>query len=136
MLCRRRRAYGASYGMSTLFADLTPPPSRQELYALHEWLECGNGPPDWVTMAALQAHWMAEYRVERAAASVKWRHVPGGRASHAFVGDADVPLCGVVVVRENGMPPRWTDYPARYSRRLRGRHADCVRAAKDGGHPL
>ena len=134
-LCRRRRAYGA-YGMlSSACGDLEPPLLREESDALQEWLTCGGGPRgDLGMIAALQHHWFTAYQAERATTALRWRHVLGGRASHAFVGDADVPLCGVRPVRANGTTPRWRDYQDRYSRRAR--HTGCVHAAKEAGHPI
>lgn len=135
MLCRRRVAHGY-HGMLTFYEDLTPPLLREESDALQDWLQWGGGPlGDFGMIAALQHHWFTAYQHDRAAKSVKWLHVTGGRALHGFVGDSQVPLCGVVPVRENGMPPHWVGQD-RYSRRLRGRHADCVRAAREGGYPL
>lgn len=132
-LCRRRRAYG-THGMLT--SDLEPPLQREESDALQEWLLCGAGPRgDLGMVAVLQFHWMDIFRGQREAASVKWRYVTGGRVSHAFVGDAAVPLCGVVAVRENGLPPHWRDDHGRYGHRPGGWHADCMRAAREGGLP-
>lgn len=133
-LRRQRRAY-AAFGVPS-YTDLEPPMQREEFVALHEWLQCGAGPRDLGMLAAIEVHWMAIYRAERAAATVKWRRVSGGRAGHAFVGDADVPLCGLVPVRTDGTVSRWKDHSYGYGRRARSLHGDCVRAAKEGGHPL
>jgi hypothetical protein len=77
---------------------------------------------------------------DRAARAVRWRYVSGGRAAHAFVGDADTPLCGVVPDRANGLPARWNPNPEFVSftmlRRRRGWHSQCVYLAREGGHPL
>jgi hypothetical protein len=91
---------------------------------------------------AVQVACMAAYREEQAARQVKWRYVSGGRASHGFVGQSGVPLCGIVPERANGLPPIWRDAPPPGSRRSiygiatfnrRNYHGECVRAARERG---
>jgi hypothetical protein len=133
-LCRQRRTY-VTFGTAS-YTDLTPPLQRDESDALHDWLECGAGPRDIGMLAALQMHWMAIYRVERAAKALRWRRVRGGRAGHAFVGDADVPLCGLVPTRTDGTVSPWRDHSYGYGRLARSLHGECARVAKEKGYRL
>ncbi len=137
LLSRSRRAhslYGLAGmpGMLSACTDLTPPLLREESDALLEWMECSAGPRDVIMSSVIQHHWFAISQAGRAARMATWKRVRGGRASHAFVGDAEVPLCGIVPVRTDGTPSRWHGEATRGSRR--SRHGDCVRAARDGGH--
>ena len=132
LLCLRRRAYGL-HGMLSSYTELTPPLLREESGALLEWMECGAGPRgDAGMVAALQHHWFAISQAERGARMATWKRVRGGRASHAFVGDAKVPLCGITPLRTDGTASRWHGEATHGGRR--SRHGECVRAARDGGH--
>lgn len=91
---------------------------------------------------SVQVACMAAYRQEQEEHRVTWRYVSGGRASHAFVGQSGMPLCGVVPERANGLPPVWRDAPPPGSRRSiygiasfnrRGYHGECVRNAREQG---
>lgn len=131
-LCRQRRAYVA-FGTSS-YTDLDPPLQRDESDVLYDWLACGAGPRDIGMLAALQHHWWGAYRAERAAKALRWRRVRGGRAGHGFVGDADVPLCGLVPTRADGTASPWRDHSYGYGRRARSLHGECARVAKEKGY--
>ena len=139
LLSRSRRAHGlyglaGMSGMLLACTDLAPPLLREESDALLEWMECGAGPRDVIMSSVIQHYWFTISQAGRAARMATWKRVRGGRASHAFVGDADVPLCGIAPVRTDGTASRWYGESTYGSRR--SRHGECVRAAKDGGHML
>lgn len=136
-LCRHRRIYGSHGMLAPYDGNLEPPLQREESNALQEWLTCGAGPRgDFGMLAALQAYSWAAYQTERAAKALRWRRVRGGRAGHAFIGDADVPLCGLVPTRPDGTVSLWGDYGYGHGRAGRSLHGECARAAQKEGYRL
>ena len=136
---RYRRHEYAAFGLSTSYVDLDPPASRDELIALAHWLRCGPGFRDLGMATAIDGQLWGMSIAERASRRPVWRYVSGGKALHAFVGGADVPLCGVVPVRKDGVAARWIDGQRRkpwYSRhggRHGDRHGRCAQLVREMG---
>lgn len=134
-LCRGRIHAYQAFGTRVSYVDLDPPASRDELTALAHWLRCGPGFRDLAMATAIDGQLWGMSIAERASRTPVWRYVSGGKALHAFVGGADVPLCGVVPVRRDGVATRWIDGQRRerwYSRRG-GRHGRCAHLVREMG---
>jgi hypothetical protein len=92
--------------------------------------------------AVLSADRFYAAKAERQAATPVWCSVPGGRAAHAFIRGADVPVCGVRPVRADGTAPPWRegDIARRWAWGLARRHGQCVRVLRrmiaDGALPV
>ena len=132
---RRKVHEYRAFGASVSYVDLEPPATRDELTALAHWLRCGPGFRDLGMATAIDGQLWGMSIAERASRRPVWRYVSGGKALHAFVGGADVPLCGVAPVRKDGVPVQWIDGQRRerwYSRRG-GRHGRCDQLVREMG---
>lgn len=86
----------ARFGLPSWMAVVAVTPD--EAAAWLEWTE--RHAPGSPLSTLLQARRMRDTQ-DRRASLLRWCHVSGGRARHAFLEGSDVPLCGVRPVRSS-----------------------------------